>query len=76
MTSANATRQLLRIKAVVTMLGISRSMIYYKLNPKSPYFDSAFPKPLKLGLRSRAWCLADLEAWIATKASLNEEPRK
>jgi prophage regulatory protein len=64
---------MLRIEAVVAMICLSRSMIYYKLNPKSPYYDSTFPKPLKLGLRNNAWRLGDLEQWIASKAAHSQE---
>ncbi|HDY8460546.1 TPA: AlpA family phage regulatory protein, partial [Klebsiella pneumoniae] len=38
--------RILRMTELTMMLGISRSSIYEKLNPKSRYYDAEFPKPV------------------------------
>lgn len=40
--------RILRMTELTMMLGISRSSIYEKLNPKSRYYDAEFPKPVRL----------------------------
>jgi prophage regulatory protein len=44
----DAEIQFLRLPEVLKRLGISRSTLYARLNPSSKYFDSTFPKQLKL----------------------------
>lgn len=44
--------RILRMSELTMMLGISRSSIYEKLNPKSRYYDADFPKPIRLGAAS------------------------
>lgn len=54
---------IMRMKQVIVDTGVSRSSIYEKMNPKSKYFDPAFPKPLKLGSRSIGFLSSELESW-------------
>lgn len=61
--------RVLRMKDLVAMLGISRSSIYEKLNPKSKYYDIDFPKPIKLGAASVGWLSTAIEIWIAMRSS-------
>ena len=42
--------RIVRMKELTQILGISRSTIYDKLNPKSRRYDPRFPKPLRLVL--------------------------
>lgn len=44
--------KLLPIKEIPSFLGISRSALYEKLNPRSPRFDRRFPNPIRLGKRT------------------------
>ena len=60
--------QMLRLPQVISLLGISRSSIYDKLDPKSPRYDSSFPQPKKLGASAVAWRLSDVEAWVNSRA--------
>ena len=45
--------RIVRMKELTQILGISRSTIYDKLNPKSRRYDPRFPKPLRA--YSHAW---------------------
>ncbi|WP_434716940.1 AlpA family transcriptional regulator [Paraburkholderia sp. A2RO-4L] len=57
----------LRIKKVTVKTGISRSSIYYKINPASKYFDASFPKPIRLGAGSVGWLESDIDVWLASR---------
>ncbi|WP_374990710.1 helix-turn-helix transcriptional regulator [Enterobacter kobei] len=52
---------------LTTLLGISRSSIYEKLNPKSRYYDADFPKPIRLGAASVGWRSTSVNEWIASR---------
>ncbi|HAU4931104.1 TPA: AlpA family phage regulatory protein [Aeromonas hydrophila] len=56
--------QVIRMKDLVVMLGLSRSTIYNKMNPRSRWYDNRFPAPRRLGGASIGWLLADIEAWL------------
>ena len=50
-----------RLPSVVQRTTLSRSHLYALVK------DGKFPKPLKLGSRSVAWRVEDVEAWIAAR---------
>ena len=52
--------QILRLRDVVKMTGISRSRIYIYMARE----EDAFPRPLKLGIRSVGWRRAEIEDWL------------
>ena len=52
----NAQR-LLRLKEVSTMIGLGRSSIYRYVS------EGRFPEPIRVGIRSVRWKLADVLAW-------------
>lgn len=63
-SSQPSSRQL-RLKQVRELLQISKSSLYAKLNPKSPYFDPTFVKPFYLPKsRIPLWPAAALAAWL------------
>lgn len=64
----NQSLRIMRMPELTMVLGISRSSIYEKLNPKSRYYDADFPKPVRLGAASVGWQLTSIEAWIASKS--------
>ena len=49
------------------MIGIGRSTIYNKLNPKSKQFDPTFPKPRSLGANTVAWLESEVLAWMLAR---------
>lgn len=55
---------ILRLPAVTARTGLSRSTLYNKLNPKSPYFDPHFPAPINLGVRAVGWDDQSVQEWI------------
>ncbi|HBM7586245.1 TPA: helix-turn-helix transcriptional regulator [Enterobacter bugandensis] len=65
--------RILRLNTIVIKTGIARSTIYDWLNPKSPRYDSSFPKPRKLGKQSVGWLESEIDEWIIERAqALNE----
>lgn len=57
--------RLLRRKQVEQSLGLSRSTIYARLDPKSRHYDPDFPKPIKLGTTSIAFVESEVQDYIA-----------
>ena len=56
---AMPTEGLAKLRTVMHATGISRSGIYQKVK------TGDFPKPVKLGMRSVAWRVESVRAWIA-----------
>ena len=48
MSSNEYQYRIFNIKAVIEITALSRSTIYEMMNPKSKYYDSTFPKPVRL----------------------------
>lgn len=65
--------RVLRLKHVQERVGLSRSTIYDRMNPKSPRYDSTFPKPIKLGIAARGWIEAEIDAWIKSRITAGWE---
>jgi len=58
-------QRLLRRKQVEQSLGLSRSTIYARLDPKSRHYDPDFPTPIKLGATSIAFVESEVQEYIA-----------
>lgn len=52
---------LLRMPAVISRVGLSKSSIYNGIK------DKTFPAPLRLSRRAVCWNSADIDAWIAER---------
>ncbi len=52
---------LIKIKEVISMTAISRTMIYDKIK------KGVFPKPIRLGPRATAWRLSQIQEWILSR---------
>lgn len=65
----SAPTRVLRMPELRERLGISRSSIYLKLNPRSKYHDPQFPDPIKLGLASVGWRDSDIQDWLDLQAA-------
>lgn len=61
------SKKVIRIKVVVSMIGVSRSTIYDWMNEKSPRFDPTFPRPIKLGSNSIGWLEHQVVEWIESR---------
>ncbi len=59
--------QLISIKQVVEYTGISRSTVYDLMNEKSPYYDSTFPKKIKMTQNRICWSALEINKWIESK---------
>ncbi|TKV07680.1 AlpA family phage regulatory protein [Citrobacter sp. wls619] len=64
MTIHSQHLKILRMSALETKLGISRSTIYDWLNPNSPRYDPTFPKQQHLGRKSVGWLESEIDYWL------------
>ena len=71
MNTSIATIQMLRLHELIKLIGLSRSSIYDRLNPRSKRYDPDFPKPVKLNRASR-WLVSEVEEWIRNKMSCRD----
>jgi prophage regulatory protein len=56
---------ILRLPAVKTRTGLSRSTIYLRVA------EGRFPKPISLGARAVGWIDGEVEAWLAGRIELS-----
>ena len=68
-----ATRRAIRLPEVLDMLGIGKSTLYSRINPASPYYESAMPKPFKLGAANSdrapsVWWESEVLAYLELRA--------
>lgn len=59
----------IRIEALISYIGLSRSAIYDRMDEKSPRYDPSFPKKFRLGGKAVAWYQSEVDAWLAACAS-------
>lgn len=56
---------ILRRRDLEARLKISRTTIYDRINPRSPRYDAAFPKPIRLGGGAAVgWLEHEVEAYL------------
>ncbi|MFZ6647158.1 helix-turn-helix transcriptional regulator [Undibacterium sp. TJN25] len=63
--------KILRLKQLQMRIQQSRSTIYDRLNPKSPRFDSKFPRPIKLSALSIGWIVAETDEWLIGRIAVS-----
>lgn len=56
---------ILRLPAVRTRCGLSRSSIYLQISKGS------FPKPISLGARAVGWLAGDIDGWLAERVAVS-----
>jgi prophage regulatory protein len=61
---------ILRLPAVITRTGLSRSGIYAKVR------TGEFPKPISIGIRSIGWIDSEIQQWIADRVKASREIAK
>lgn len=64
----------IRLPEVLQILGISKSCLYDRLNPKSASYDPAMPRPFKLGTTERSpsvWWDSSVMAYLTSRAQLH-----
>lgn len=60
--------RVLRLKEVQRVLGLSRSTIYDRINPKSSRYDPTFPKKINLGGSAVGWLSSTIYDWLHGRA--------
>jgi len=60
----------LPIKAVVERIGRSRASIYEMMDKTSPRFDSTFPRPFKIGIKT-LFVEAEIEEYLRKKIAIS-----
>jgi len=55
--------KILRMPDVMARVGVSKPTIYLWIK------NGAFPAPLKIGPRASGWLVAEIDAWIADRAT-------
>lgn len=63
---------ILRRRQLEAKIGIKRTAIYDRLNPKSKSYDPSFPKPIKLGSGNGrhatvGWLEGEVDAWLTAQ---------
>lgn len=59
--------QIVNIKDVIQFTSISRAKIYEMINVNSKYYDSTFPKPIRLSESRIGWVALEVHQWIEYK---------
>lgn len=72
MNTNNLQFQLISRAMLESIISLSRSSIYDRLNPKSKRYDPTFPKPIKFGHSTR-WRLSEVSEWIESKAAARKQ---
>ncbi|WP_259741263.1 AlpA family transcriptional regulator [Pseudomonas fluorescens] len=72
-TQPKKTMQILRMAEVTRRVGLSKSTIYDRINPKSTRYDDTFPKPIKIGLSAIGWLEEHINSWIESRITLGQE---
>lgn len=59
--------QIINVKDVIQFTSISRAKIYEMINVNSKYYDSTFPKPVRLSESRIGWVALEVHQWIECK---------
>jgi prophage regulatory protein len=59
---------ILRLPAVTTSTGLSRSTIYLRIS------QGTFPKPVSLGGRAVGWLEAEIQDWLQQRIEASRKP--
>lgn len=72
---APAALRILRRRDLEALLRLSRTTIYDRINPHSPRYDAAFPKPIRLGGGvAVGWLAHEVEAWVQGQIDASRKP--
>jgi len=62
------THTILRLPAVKTITGLSRSTIYLRVA------EGTFPRPVSLGGRAVGWLEAEIQEWLQRRIEASRKP--
>jgi len=68
-----AITQIINIKTVTELTGLSRSTIYEIINAKSQYYDATFPKKVNLTTCRVGWVASEINDWIEARIALRDQ---
>lgn len=63
------TNTIIRLQAVKSRTGLSRSTIYLRIS------QNAFPKQISLGGRTVGWVEGEIEAWLSHQIEQSRTPQ-
>jgi len=69
----NKALRILRLRQVTEKIGLGRSAIYDRMDPRSSRHDPTFPKSVSLGGRSIGFVEAEVDAWLTARISLSRQ---
>ena len=58
--------RIIRMQELIGTIGLSKSTIYNRMDPRSKWYDKNFPLAIKLGKSAIGWRSSDIEMWILT----------
>lgn len=64
------THTILRLPAVKTITGLSRSTIYLRVA------EGTFPKPVSLGRRAVGWLEAEVQDWLRSRIEASRKAER
>lgn len=64
--------QLINLKQVVELIGVCRSTIYEMMDENSPYYDTTFPRKVKITQNRIGWSAYEIHQWIESKLASRE----
>ncbi|MEG2269000.1 MAG: AlpA family transcriptional regulator [Acinetobacter sp.] len=59
--------QIINLKEVIQVTGLSRATIYNIMNEKHKYYDPTFPKQVNLTVGRVGWSALEINQWIEAK---------
>ena len=65
-------KSILRFSDVCELIGLARSTVYTRLDPKSAYYDPSFPKPFPYGPRLVCFDKASVDEWIQKHIAMQQ----
>lgn len=72
-----APLRILRRKQLEEKIGLSRSSIYARMDPKSPHYDPTFPKPVALGTGMKnppiGWLESEADRWLTDRIASSRQ---
>ena len=64
--------QIINLIDVIEFKSINRAKIYEMINQKSKYYDSTFPKKVKITQNRIGWSAWEINQWIEAKLASRE----
>lgn len=67
------TKRILRMKELAEYLGLAESTLWERVKEDSKYYDSDFPKKIRLGSGAVGWDLEAVDQWLKISAAQPKE---